>query len=76
MTPLPDPNSSVEILSKATIVKEAISAGDASSMISDGFVLIGITPKSNDPSFPFRYSLIWPHPAEDLPSMTRQRWLR
>lgn len=73
-TPQPT-DSGIDILSKASLIKETWSHGDASSMIDDGFILIGVSPRPKDSEYPFYYSLIWPGPIESLSGMARERWL-
>ena len=76
MNTLPEPDSSVETLKTASLVKQSWSPGDTSGMIDDGFILVGVCARPEDPDHPFYYSLIWPHPLDTMPHMTRERWLR
>lgn len=73
MTKLPKPDASVETLKTATAVKEAISDGDANTMIEEGFVLVGVSPQKKDGDHPFRYTLIWPRPLAQMPQRVRAR---
>ena len=52
---------------EATLIKETNFPGDASSMIRAGFILVGVAAELRpDKEEPFRYSLIWTRPVEEL----------
>ncbi len=75
MTTLPDPDSGIETLKTASLVKECFWPGDTSGMIDDGFILVGVCAMPKGSDRPFGYSLIWPHSPDEMPRMTRERWL-
>ena len=68
---LPEPNAAVELLAKATAVIEAISPGDATGYISEGFTLVCVCP-TGDKHHPLRYALIWTTPILETDSRIRQ----
>jgi len=70
---LPEAKNLIEALSKAEAIRETWSAGDASCMIQDGFVLVGICQTPED-EHPFMYSLIWPRPLSEANSRIREVW--
>lgn len=67
-------NSSIELLSKATVVKETEYAGDAYSMIDDGFILVGICPNPFGSEESFKYSLIHTTDVNKLNYVVKSRW--
>ncbi|HVS53601.1 MAG TPA: hypothetical protein VHD62_14695 [Opitutaceae bacterium] len=73
MSSLPTPNEDLALLRKATAIKEIWSPDDASSMLEEGFTLVGISPQGKDDPHPFIYSLIWTTPLDQTPQIVRQR---
>ena len=70
---LPEPNDAASLLATAQAIRETWSPNDASAMISDGFVLVGVCPTPEEDE-PFRYSLIWPHSLADADYRVRELW--
>lgn len=70
---MPEPTRAIEILAEAQAIRETWSPNDASQMISDGFILVGVcaTPKGEHP---FHYSLIWPRPVAEAEPRVKELW--
>ena len=56
-----EPETDLSILQQIVYVKETQFDGDASGMLQDGFILLGVAKNDNDSEGScFRYSLGWP----------------